>query len=180
MPLSRSIPVGIYGRVSTLDQTAESQLARLREWAAREGYAVALERIDQATGRHVQRPGLEAILQEARGHHIQVVACCKVDRLARSMLHLSAVAHELHGLHVDLVFVDQGLRISSSRADPTSGLILGILSSVAEWEASIISERTKEALSHRRAMGVRLGRPPGKKGMPVALTAAAPYQEGAR
>jgi DNA invertase Pin-like site-specific DNA recombinase len=156
--------VALYGRVSTNDQEGGSQLARLREWAAREGHEVVLERVDTATGRHVQRPGLTEVMAEARGHHVHVVAVCKVDRWARSVLHLASTVRELHELGVEFVAVDQGLRISRSRGDPTSELILNVLGAVAEWEASIISERTKESLAHLKATGKRLGRPP-KKGI---------------
>jgi DNA invertase Pin-like site-specific DNA recombinase len=152
----------LYARVSTCDQSGAAQLARLREWASREGNEVAIERVDIATGRHVQRPGFAEIMAEARGHHVHVVAVCKVDRWARSVLHLATSVRELHDLGVEFVAVDQGLRISRHRGDPTSALILNVLASVGEWESSIISERTRESLAHLKASGRRLGRPPKK------------------
>ncbi|MGA9044667.1 MAG: recombinase family protein [Thermoplasmata archaeon] len=167
----------IYARVSTEDQDASSQLARLREWAARENHAVVLEEHDQASGRNVRRPGFERVMQEARGHHVQLVLVTKVDRIARSVQHLAATARELHDLGVELVAVDQGIRISKDRTDPTGELVLHILASVAEWEASIISERTKESLAHLKASGKRLGRPP-KKGIPTSLTEQEPRNDG--
>lgn len=153
----------LYARVSTTDQDGSSQIARLRAWADREGRQVTIERTDEATGKNVRRPGLEAIMQEARGHHIRSVAVAKVDRWARSVLDLSSTLHELRDLGVEWVAVDQGLRISPDRSDPTSKLILDVLGAVAEWEASIISERTRQGLAHRKALGVRLGRPPGSR-----------------
>jgi DNA invertase Pin-like site-specific DNA recombinase len=154
--------VALYARTSTSDQDGNSQLERLREWARHEELEVVLERADVASGRLVRRPGADEILAEARGHHIQVVAVCKVDRWARSVLHLASTVRELHELGVEFVAVDQGLRISRDRGDPTSTLILNVLGAVAEWEASIISERTKESLAHLKASGKKLGRPPKK------------------
>lgn len=165
--------VAIYARVSTSDQDGTSQIVRLREWANREGYRVALERTDTATGKNVRRPGLEKILNEARARRVQVVAVVKVDRLARSVLHLSAVLHELRELRCGFVAVDQGIRISRDHSDPTSDLILNVLGAVAEWEGSIISERTKESLAALRSRGVRLGRP-RKKGIPLVLSEPTP------
>jgi DNA invertase Pin-like site-specific DNA recombinase len=135
----------------------------LREWAAKEGRTVALERTDEATGKYMRRPGLEGIMQEARGHHLRSVAVCKVDRWARSVMDLSSTLHELRDLGMEWVAVDQGIRISPDRSDPTSTLILNVLGAVAEWGASIISERTRQGLDHRRRLGIRLGRPPGSK-----------------
>src|SRR5690348_2103228 len=105
-------PAGLYARVSTIDQDASSQLARLREWAAREGFEVAIERVDAATGKNVRRPGLESLLQEARGRHIRFLAVTKVDRVARSVQHLAGIASELHSLGVGFYAIDQGIRIS--------------------------------------------------------------------
>jgi len=170
-------PVGLYARVSTCDQDATSQIARLREWAVREGYSVGLERVDTATGKNVRRPGLESILQEARGHHIRLLAVTKVDRVARSVQHLAGIASELHSLGVGFYAVDQGIRISPDQSDPTSNLILNVLGAVAEWEGSIISERTKASLAHLKSKGVRLGRP-RKKGIPALTSEPPPAPEG--
>lgn len=150
--------VALYARVSTDGQDAVPQMQRLREWAGRHGYTVAMEEVDTASGRRVVRPGMERIMQAARGHHVHAVAVAKVDRWARSIQHLATTVNELHELYVDFHAVDQGLVVR--RSDPTSRLILNVMGSVAEWEASIISERTKEALAARRAAGIRLGRPP--------------------
>jgi DNA invertase Pin-like site-specific DNA recombinase len=154
------VRVAIYARVSGPGQSVDSQLARLRAWAAGDGNEVAVEAMDTASGRHVVRPGMDRVMAEARGHHVQIVAVVKVDRWARSIQHLSTTLAELHGLGVGFVAVDQGLRISPGRGDPTATLILHVLGAVAEWEASIISERTKESLAFLKSQGKRLGRPP--------------------
>ena len=153
----------LYARVSTTDQKGASQIARLNQWAKNEGRKVAIRKIDNATGKNIRRPGIDLIMQEARGHHINTIAVTKVDRWARSVRDLSNTLHELQDLGVEWVAIDQGLRISPDRSDPTTKLILEVLGAVAEWEASIISERTRQALAYLKAKGKRLGRPPGSK-----------------
>ena len=166
--------MAIYARVSTADQDAGPQIVRLREWAQRSGFQVTLERTDVASGRLVRRPGAEEIMAEARGHHVHAVAVCKVDRWARSLQHLAATVEELHRLGVEFHAVDQGLAVR--RGDPTAMLILSILGACAQWEASIISERTKDGLRgkvgrgrHRKDCGVDGACPTGihrpEKGM---------------
>jgi DNA invertase Pin-like site-specific DNA recombinase len=154
--------VALYARVSTAEQDAEAQLLRLRSWAHLQGFEIALEKTDVASGRLPTRSGLDEVMGAARGHHVHAVAVAKVDRWARSVRHMSSSIHELHGLSVDFTAVDQGLTVR--RGEPTGTLILNVLGAVAEWEASIISERTKEALRakppgegagrHRRGCGV--------------------------
>lgn len=170
--------VALYARVSTPEQDPAPQVERLRTWAVQAGYTVHMERVDYSSGRKVVRPGMQEILQAARGRHIHAVAVAKVDRWARSVQHLATSVAELHGLGIDFMAVDQGLMVR--KGDPTSSLVLSVLAGVAEWEAGIISERTKDALRskapgmgagrHRRSCGVSFPCPTGahpKNGMPV-------------
>lgn len=159
--------VGLYARVSTPDQTAQPQLARLREWAVANGHTVHMERAEIASGRLVRRPLQEELMGEALARRVDAVAVVKVDRWARSMKHLHTTIHALHERGAAFFAVDQGLSVV--KGDPTSGLLLGVLGAVAEWEAQIISERTRDALRARKAAGVKLGRPWHKvKGIPPA------------
>lgn len=159
--------VALYARVSTATQDPGPQLQRLREWAERQGFIVQFETHDIASGRLVQRRGMDVVMANARGHHIHAVAVAKVDRWARSMQHLATTVNELHGLGVDFYAIDQGLTVK--RSDPTSTLILNVLGSVAQWEASIISERTRDGLvgkigrgRHPKTCGINLPCPTGK------------------
>lgn len=159
--------VALYARVSTATQDPGPQLLRLREWAERQGFVVQFETHDIASGRLVQRRGMDVVMANARGHHIHAVAVAKVDRWARSMQHLATTVNELHGLGVDFYAIDQGLAVK--RSDPTSTLILNVLGSVAQWEASIISERTRDGLvgkvgrgRHPKTCGTNLPCPTGK------------------
>jgi DNA invertase Pin-like site-specific DNA recombinase len=120
---------------------------------------------------------MDRVMAEARGHHIALVAVVKVDRRARSVHHLSTSLAELHRLGVGFAAIDQGLRIPPGTQDPTSELILNVLGAVAEWEGSIISERTKEGLAFVRARGTRLGRPP-RKGIATLPPKRHPPMEG--
>lgn len=148
--------LAIYARVSTDDQDGSNQLERLRDWADRAGYDIHEEALETASGRLVRRPHQAAIMRAAKGHHIHAVAVCKVDRWARSVQHLATTIQELHDLNVEFHAIDQGLRVI--RGNPTANLILNILAAVAEWEATIISERTKDALAAKKRAGVTLGR----------------------
>lgn len=136
--------VGLYARVSTADQNEIPQLERLRFWAQANQFKVVIEETDRASGKLTVRRGQERLMAEARGHHIHAVAVAKIDRWARSIQHLSTSVNELHELGVAFYAVDQGIAVK--KGDSTGMMILNVLGAVAQWEASIISERTREGL----------------------------------
>lgn len=90
---------------------------------------------------------MDTVIAEARGHLIQTVAVVKADRWARSVQHIATSVADLHELSAEFFAVDQGLRVDRDPNGPTATLILRILGSVAEGEASDVSrECTKETL----------------------------------
>src|SRR5690348_4612577 len=96
---------GLYARVSTSEQAPENQLAALRAFATARGWH-AVEYVDRGiSGAKERRPALDAMLSAVRARKLDVVACVKLDRLARSTRHLVTMAGELEALRVDLVAV---------------------------------------------------------------------------
>lgn len=159
--------VALYARVSTDEQTPESQLARLRDWAVANKHDVVMERAEIASGRLTRRPIQDELMGEALGRRVDAVAVVKVDRWARSLKHLATTVEALHGRGCAFFAVEQGLAVV--KGDPTSNLILGILAAVAEWEGSIISERTRLSMAYVRDVKKKhVGRP--RKGGPKTDT----------
>jgi DNA invertase Pin-like site-specific DNA recombinase len=76
----------IYVRVSTADQRVESQLYDLRDLAANRGFTVVKEYQDcGVSGRRARRPGLDALIGDARHKKFSVVLVAAFDRVARSV-----------------------------------------------------------------------------------------------
>jgi len=106
-----SVPrrAAIYSRVSTTGQSAGNQLLALRAFATARGWAVT-EFVDEGqSGAKERRPALDAMLAAARARKVDVVACVKLDRLARSVHNLVAMAREFETLGVDTVVLDQAI-----------------------------------------------------------------------
>lgn len=143
--------VALYTRVSRESQDAAAQVTRLNEWAGRIGYTVHSLHGDTATGKNMRRPGMEAVMSLVRQRHVDAVAVCKIDRWARSVKDLSVSVHEIHDRKAEFHAVDQGLTVKPN--DPTAKLILDVLGAVADWEGSIISERTKDGLAGKAGRG---------------------------
>ena len=145
----------LYCRVSTTGQTAENQLLALRSFATARGW-IGTEFIDQGhSGAKERRPALDALLTATRTRTVDVVACVKLDRLARSVHHLVAMVREWETLGVDLVVLDQAIDTTT----PAGRLLFHVLAAISEFERDLIRDRVLAGLTRARAQGVRIGRP---------------------
>src|SRR4029453_11257750 len=131
----------LYARVSTQDQHAEVQLDALRAYAKARRLN-AIEFVDQGhSGAKRSRPALDRMTQTARRRDIDMIVCTKLDRIGRSVQHLTTLAAELATLGVDLVVLDQGLDTST----PTGRLTFHVLGALAEFERDLIRDARETA-----------------------------------
>ncbi len=147
----------IYARVSTDKQKVDMQLIELRQFAARSGWTVYREYIDQSfTGANTNRPAFAEMMEAARKRKFNVLVVWKLDRLSRSLKDLINTLDELGSLGIDFLSYDNNLDTST----PTGKLVFQIVGAVAEFEKDIIKERVIAGLADARRKGKRLGRPP--------------------
>ncbi|WP_133135916.1 recombinase family protein [Legionella rowbothamii] len=136
-----------YARVSTDDQNLNLQNDALK--------TSGCERIfeDHMTGSKIQRPGLEAALEFAREGDVFVV--WRLDRLSRSLKDLIEMVALLDSKKIGLKSLHESIDTSSS----SGKLIFHIFGALAEFERSLIRERTHAGLQAARARGRNGGRP---------------------
>lgn len=147
----------IYGRVSTAEQRIDNQLLDLRQFAAQRGYEVVAEYTDIGiSGSKARRPGLDAMLRDARKKKFSVVIVAAFDRLARSTKHFLSVVDELDSLSVE--FISKRENIATDGA--MGRLFITLISSIAELEADLIKERIRAGMRRRKLEGLRVGRVP--------------------
>lgn len=136
-----------YARVSTQDQTPKLQLDALKE--------AGCERIfcEKSSGAQRNRPELLAALDYARTGDILVV--WKLDRLARSLKQLIETIDILDQRGISLKSLTEAIDTGSSGGR----LIFHIFGALAEFERSIIRERTMAGLAAAKERGRTGGRP---------------------
>lgn len=136
-----------YARVSTQDQNPNLQIDALKQ--------AGCERIfeEKASGAQRDRPELKAALDYMRSGDTLVV--WKLDRLARSMRQLITTIEDLHEKEMGF----QSLTESIDTTTAGGMLIFHIFSALAQFERSVIQERTKAGLAAARARGKTGGRP---------------------
>lgn len=149
--------IALYLRVSTDRQSTDSQAVELREYCERRGWTNVDEYCDTSSGAKFSRDGLDALMRQVRKGRVDTIVAYKLDRLGRSLAHLSQLIGELTAHRVALVVPQQG--IDTSASNPAAQLQLNILCAVAEFEREIIRERVNSGLRAARALGARFGRP---------------------
>ncbi|MGO3234676.1 MAG: recombinase family protein [Microbacterium sp.] len=138
-----------YARVSTADQDPTAQ----REALLQLGVAEEHIHVDHGlTGTNRERPGFERALAAVRAGDTLVVT--KLDRLARSVRDASDIAAELAGRGVSLSL---GGAVHNP-SDPIGKLLFSVLAMVAEFEADLIRQRTREGMAVARAKGKLRGK----------------------
>jgi DNA invertase Pin-like site-specific DNA recombinase len=146
---------GLYARVSTTDQqTIPLQVRALREYAARRGWAIALQVKEVGSGAS-QRELREKLLDAARRREIDVVLVWRLDRWGRSVADLLATLQELDHLGVGFVSLTEALDLTT----PSGRAMAALLAVFAEFEREILRERVRAGLAHARLSGKKLGRP---------------------
>ena len=149
--------VALYARVSTLNgQDPEMQLSELREYAARRGWTISDEYVDQGvSGSKESRPELNRLTTDAHRRVFDAILVWKIDRSGRSLKHLVNALADLSAYGVAFVSLRDNLDLST----PSGRLMFQIIGAMAEFERALIQERVRAGLRNARAKGKRLGRP---------------------
>lgn len=132
-----------YARVSSVGQTLVVQLDKLQQCDK-----IFQEKVSGITDK---RPQLQACLEYVRQGDTLIVT--KLDRLARSTLHLCQIAEELERKQVALQVLDQNIDTNSA----TGRLLFNMLGAIAQFETEIRAERQREGIQKARERGVQFG-----------------------
>jgi len=138
-----------YARVSTSGQTLDAQIEQLEKEGCDQIFRETI------SGAKSDRPELARALDALTEGDVFVVT--RLDRLARSTFDLLQTVRTIEA---------RGARLKSlaeawaDMTTPAGKLILTVLGGLAEFERSLIAERTAEGRARAKREGRRLGRPP--------------------
>ena len=140
-----------YARVSTGEQDAQLQ----RDALTTAGCAKIYE--DTGSGKSLTgRPRLADMLAYAREG--DVIVCWKLDRIARSVVDLINTVDALQARGIGFRVLTGALS-GIDTTTPDGRLFLTLISAMAEFERSLILERTHAGLAAAKAQGRVSGRP---------------------
>ena len=141
----------IYARVSKEELTLEHQINACKTFISQQMDKVIDIYSDKVSGTKSRRPELNRLLNDMRIGKFDLVVIWKLDRLGRSLQHLLRIVDEFKKYNIDFVCVSQNIDTSTASGNFT----FHILGSVAEFERTLISERTKEGLKNAKNVGKR-------------------------
>jgi DNA invertase Pin-like site-specific DNA recombinase len=134
-----------YARVSSVGQSLAVQVDKLT--------AAGCDPIfqEKASGTRQERPVLQECLRYLRKEETLVVT--RLDRLARSLAHLSAIDTQLKAREMTLQVLDQAIDTTT----PHGKMLFGMLAVFAEFENDLRKERQMDGIRKAQARGVYIG-----------------------
>ena len=158
----------IYGyiRVSTDKQTVENQRFEINQFAIKNNVVIEKWIEETISGtKEVDKRTLGKLLKKTKKDDILI--CSELSRLGRSLFMIMEVLNFCMKKEVQIWTIKDNYRLGEDIQSKVLAFAFGLS---AEIERNLISQRTKEALARKKAEGVILGRPLGRKSSKVKLS----------
>lgn len=158
----------IYGyiRVSTDKQTLENQRYDINQFCDRNVFVIDKWIEETISGaKDLNDRKLGKLLKKMKKD--DVLICSELSRLGRNLLMIMGILNECMNRDIQVWTIKDNYRLGSDINSKVLAFAFGLS---AEIERNLISQRTKEALARKKAEGVILGRPKGRKSTKTKLT----------
>lgn len=158
----------VYGyiRVSSDKQTVENQRYEIICFAEKQSIVIDgwIEETISGTMRYQKRE-LGKLLDRVKKN--DMIICSELSRLGRNLFMIMEILNQCMQRECKVWTIKDGYRLGDDIQSKVLAFAFGLS---AEIERNLISQRTKEALARKRAEGVVLGRPKGRKSSHVKLS----------
>ncbi len=145
-----------YARVSTEEQTLDLQ----RDALVAAGCA-PVHADTGVSGAARKRPGLDLALSDLKPGDVLVV--WKLDRLGRSLSHLIQLIQELGDRGIGFRSLTENIDTTTT----TGTLLFHIMGALAQFERSLLAERTRAGMTAAKKRGDHVGRPQAMTGAQI-------------
>ena len=136
-----------YKRCSTLDQNTARQLVDV---------PCDREYVDMASGKDVNRPELQNMLNNIRAGDI--INVHSLDRMCRNVKDLLDIVETIQKKGATIKFHKENLTFAPNTEDPLNKAIMTIIGAIAELERNLILERVREGVAQAKKAGKYKGR----------------------
>ena len=158
----------VYGyiRVSTDKQTVENQRFEINKYC--DFVKLPVDKWIEETVSGTKDPEdrkLGKVLKQM--HKTDILICAELSRLGRNLLMIMAILNQCMKQEIQVWTIKDNYRLGTDISSKVLAFAFGLS---AEIERNLISQRTKEALARKKAEGVILGRPKGRKSSHTKLS----------
>lgn len=164
MSSKSTLRCAVYTRKSTEDgleqefNSLEAQREACEAFVASQaslGWKVSKTRYDDGglSGGTMDRPALQALLEEIRTGRIDIIVVYKIDRLTRSLMDFAKMVEIFDRHEVSFVSVTQQFNTTSSMGR----LTLNVLLSFAQFEREVTAERIRDKIAASKKKGMFMG-----------------------
>jgi DNA invertase Pin-like site-specific DNA recombinase len=154
----------IYGyiRVSSDKQTVENQRFEINNFCKRNNFSIDgwIEETISGTKAYNKRE-LGKLLKQVNKDDL--IICAELSRLGRNLFMIMEILNICMTKECRVWTIKDNYRLGDDIQSKVLAFAFGLS---AEIERNLISQRTKEALARKKAEGVTLGRPKGRKSSP--------------
>ena len=158
----------IYGyiRVSSDKQTVENQRFEILGFCKQEGMSIDgwIEETVSGTKNYDKRE-LGTLLNRVQKDDL--IICSELSRLGRNLFMIMEILNQCMAKECRVWTIKDSYRLGEDIQGKELAFAFGLS---AEIERNLISQRTKEALARKKAEGITLGRPKGRKSSRVKLS----------
>ena len=162
--LSLEKKVMIYGyiRVSSDKQTVENQRFEINNFCTKQNIVINdwIEETISGTKNYTKRQ-LGNLLKKV--HKDDIIICSELSRLGRNLFMIMEILNICMTKECRVWTIKDNYRLGDDIQSKVLAFAFGLS---AEIERNLISQRTKEALARKKAEGIVLGRPKGRKSAP--------------
>ncbi|MBQ7265210.1 MAG: master DNA invertase Mpi family serine-type recombinase [Firmicutes bacterium] len=158
----------IYGyiRVSSDKQTVENQRFEIKKYCDKEGMSINGWIEETISGKkHYTKRELGKLLKKVQKG--DMIICSELSRLGRNLFMIMEILNQCMEKECVVHTIKDGYHLGDDVQSKVLAFAFGLS---AEIERNLISQRTKEALARKRAEGVILGRPKGRKSSHLKLS----------
>lgn len=145
--------LAIYVRVSHRSQDTRSQEPDLERYVAANADKAVVWYRDTYTGRTMNRPGWDRLMEAVRAGHVSSIVCWRLDRLGRTARGLTALFDELVTKRINLVSMRDGVDLNTAGGR----MVANILASISQFELELRAERVAAGQAAARAAGKTWG-----------------------
>ena len=155
-----------YIRVSTDKQTTENQRFEIEKYCNSQTIVINewIEETISATKKLEDRKFGALLKRMEKGDQLIVT---ELSRLGRNLMQIMSILHGCMERDIRVYTIKERYELGNNINSKVLAFAFGLS---AEIERNLISQRTKEALARKKAEGVILGRPKGRKADNLKLT----------